>query len=296
MDDEQINKALEATKVDATQKGRIKDPTKIDKPSPIHIKKVRADNQGLLLIYLLNPQPDKNHGPLSEIPFVGLALSFPVIDKDVKIEYAVNEQFLKEQLDYPEELDDEEIDEPLQTVEQENEQEKLELLQSKIEQRFNEIDRENWKPTFLKGTNVSPITLSRSGVIPYIKAKDIYRYYINPHTGLWVQNADSIIINKGLVISPVKYQKQNFSITDQQIVLNDECLAVWIPGIPSEYLLAILNSAFFAYYNIDKKGGETTKIVRKFPFIYSEDATQGISTIVKCILLLQKNSHQETAK
>ena len=41
---------------------------------------------------------------ISDVPIIGIAISFPEIENDEKIEYAVNEQFRKE-LEYSDELD-----------------------------------------------------------------------------------------------------------------------------------------------------------------------------------------------
>jgi hypothetical protein len=41
---------------------------------------------------------------ISDVPIIGIAVSFPEIENDEKIEYAVNEQFQKE-YEYPEEFD-----------------------------------------------------------------------------------------------------------------------------------------------------------------------------------------------
>lgn len=87
----------------------------IDIPSRKRIKFVRNSQTGLLLIYPLNQNcthflgyKDKKRilekRLISDYPIIGLAISFPEIDNDQKIEYAVNEQFIKE-FDYPEELD-----------------------------------------------------------------------------------------------------------------------------------------------------------------------------------------------
>lgn len=87
----------------------------IEIPSRKRIKFIRNSQNGLLLIYPLNPNCNhlshNNEGEstkirkvISNYPIIGIALSFPEINNDQKIEYAVNEQFIKE-FDYPEELD-----------------------------------------------------------------------------------------------------------------------------------------------------------------------------------------------
>src|SRR5690606_37968669 len=118
------------------------------------------------------PQPKEDKAPLSSIPIVGLAVSFPWMKNARPIEYAVNEQFLKE-LDYSDELDDQELEEPLIAVEKDNELEQLEVLENRIENRFKELEgkTQKWKPTFLYGTNKLKYTEKKPGAIPVIMAK-----------------------------------------------------------------------------------------------------------------------------
>lgn len=101
--DEQFEAALKSTVDDWATKGVDKVP---DRPSSKRIKQVRPDHTGLLIIYPLSFRKDTWKGRLDAI---GLAVSFPDIDGDEGIEYAVNEQFRPE-LDYPEEFDADESD------------------------------------------------------------------------------------------------------------------------------------------------------------------------------------------
>jgi len=82
-------------------------------PSRKRIKWIRNSKNALLLIYPLKKsinQPNSdNIEDISDFPIIGIALSFPEIENDEKIEYAVNEQFIKE-FDYPDELDLNEYD------------------------------------------------------------------------------------------------------------------------------------------------------------------------------------------
>ena len=80
---------------------------KITIPSGKFIRKKRTPRNGLLLIYPLDPRACEDIN--IQTPIIGYAMSFPEIPNDVKVEYAVNEQFRKE-LDYPKELDIEEVD------------------------------------------------------------------------------------------------------------------------------------------------------------------------------------------
>lgn len=84
-------------------------------PSRKRIKWRRESKNGLLLIYPLNhncqrvidatTEPKTMERKLiSDVPIIGIAISFPEIENDEKIEYAVNEQF-KREYEYPDELD-----------------------------------------------------------------------------------------------------------------------------------------------------------------------------------------------
>ncbi|OQX22704.1 MAG: hypothetical protein BWK75_00090 [Candidatus Altiarchaeales archaeon A3] len=103
--DEQIDIALQKTADDWLKLKREKTP---ERPSTNRIKEIRNSTNGLLLIYLLNPdcehkklpEKEKYRKKISNVPVVGIAISFPEIENDEKIEYAVNEQFLKE-YEYP---------------------------------------------------------------------------------------------------------------------------------------------------------------------------------------------------
>lgn len=109
LSDSQIYEAIRQTKNDWIELKRDRTP---DKPSPHRIKGNRDSRNGLLLIYPLNHNcvfkdpktEEKTEKIISDVPVIGIALSFPDIVNDEKIEYAVNEQFKKE-FDYPDELD-----------------------------------------------------------------------------------------------------------------------------------------------------------------------------------------------
>jgi hypothetical protein len=293
--DEEIEKALDKTKDDAKENG--KDVSNIDKPSPMRIKVARPERQSLLLIYLLDPHPKDTNSSLSSVPIVGLAISFPSMENAKPIEYAVNEQFLKE-LDYSDELDEQELEEPLINIEKDNELEQLEALENRIENRFREQEKRlpTWRPAFLQGISKLNYTEQGPTAVPVLKSKDIHRYFLSPDIDSWVKNSEASLINKGLIISTIKYQTQKFTISEQQLALGNECLAIWIPEIPSEYLLATLNSVFFAYYNRSKVGQDTKKVVEEFPFIYSEPIKEGIEILIKCILKLQKEQSSRDSR
>ena len=125
LDDTQISNAVNATIEDfefdmkdksEEERAKAKKPTQ---PSRPRIRQQRSQKEGLLILYPLNPEPfhiDPETGKKGErkkiasLPVFGLAISFPELIHDEKIEYAVNEQFRKE-YDYPDEFDQSNDDE-----------------------------------------------------------------------------------------------------------------------------------------------------------------------------------------
>jgi hypothetical protein len=107
--EDQITKALLETQQDWIKKEKKGVPSY---PSTFRIKYNRPAEKGLLLIYPLDPKVEYNGSQakdtqiLTNIPVVGFAISFPNIENDEKVEYAVNEQHNSE-YDYDESLDNE---------------------------------------------------------------------------------------------------------------------------------------------------------------------------------------------
>lgn len=112
---EQAEKAQQETQQDWEKKEKKGTPTY---PSTFRIKNNRPATKGLLLMYPLDPEVEYSDGSnkqakktqtITNVPIVGFAISFPHIENDEKVEYAVNEQFISE-YDYDEifDLDDDE--------------------------------------------------------------------------------------------------------------------------------------------------------------------------------------------
>jgi len=296
--DEQIRVALEKSKHDAIEKG--KDSSRVNKPSPVRIKEIRPENKGLLLIYMLNPQPDVDKPALSDIPFVGLAVSFPWIEKDIKIEYAVNEQFLKEILDYPDELDEEDIDDSLiaETEEKGTEMKSFLFRTMKDKENFNKelsldfkegISISYSKQYSVGETRTVAVPEQTEGSVPLIRAEDIDRYYTKPYPDFQVVNTQEILTKEKSIITPVIYTDQKFSISEADFVADSNCLTVQSSELALEYLLALFNSALFAFYNIDRKGEKTEILIKEFPVAVDAQYITAINAIVESILYLQQD-------
>lgn len=112
LNEEEVKRARVQTEEDCKKEGNKDIP---ELPSRKRIKWVRKSTNGLLLIYPLNHNCnrviDESAKPkttkkelISDVPVIGIAISFPENENDEKIEYAVNEQFKKE-YEYPDELD-----------------------------------------------------------------------------------------------------------------------------------------------------------------------------------------------
>ncbi len=110
---QEIIEAKAQTVADSKMEGNTDIP---ELPSRKRIKWKRKSHNGLLLIYPLNHNCDRiiddtikpkttQKELISDVPIIGIAISFPEIENDEKIEYAVNQQFKTEELDYDEELD-----------------------------------------------------------------------------------------------------------------------------------------------------------------------------------------------
>ncbi|PKM92508.1 MAG: endonuclease [Euryarchaeota archaeon HGW-Euryarchaeota-1] len=118
LSESEIKEAISKTKLDC-EKEDGKDVPEL--PSRERIKGTRKSENGLLLIYPLNhncqyfDDPIIKHKisrkPISDVPIIGVAISFPEIENDEKIEYAVNKQFNEQEFGYPDELDQNDIDE-----------------------------------------------------------------------------------------------------------------------------------------------------------------------------------------
>lgn len=79
-----------------------------DSPSGKFIRKHRGEENALMLIYVLAP---KGFGGKTNAPAVGYALSLPEIKNDEKYPYKVNQQFINDLFDFPEDAEENPEDE-----------------------------------------------------------------------------------------------------------------------------------------------------------------------------------------
>lgn len=100
LDDQQYQKAVAL--MQKSLREREKKVTGKERPSGEMMRYVRGSHRGLLLIYPLTPE-EKPEGEVE--PVFGYAVSFPYIENDQKVRYAVNRQF-QQQLDYEDEAEE----------------------------------------------------------------------------------------------------------------------------------------------------------------------------------------------
>lgn len=91
------------------------------------------------------------------------------------------------------------------------------------------------------------------------------------------------------IIAPTVYTNQKFTLSEGGFVADDTCLMIQSSEIAAEYLLALFNSALFAFYYIDRKGEKMEILIREFPVNAEAQHNSGINTLVKSILLLQQD-------
>jgi hypothetical protein len=303
LNDNQIRKAMDETYIDAKVFNR-KNLTP-SYPNPVRIKSNRPNENGLLLIYFLNPQPDPQKPSLSDYPIIALAISFPSIDDDEKILYAVNEQFLKD-LNYAEELDDdltdneelvEKSEEDIRFPEIVDEIRKSSALNLKL---YIEI-KKGVKVTYSKNEKLrskSFIALPENieNSIPLIRGEELNKYYINDTPEFWVKNSEGVYWNnKDYLIGSSLDNKQAFGIKKDRVHIDENCIAVYSDKIQIEYLLAIFNSALFAFWSRQNRTISNHELVRSFPIKLKNDLNTGLIAVVRAINTINKNeSSRET--
>ncbi|MEX0732559.1 MAG: Z1 domain-containing protein [Aquisalimonadaceae bacterium] len=107
LDDDQIDEARRLT-VQAWEEGKSRAKKRPDEPSGPFIRAVRPRENGLLLIYPLDPAEILSDGkPVSDSPFIGFAISFPRGSRDDLVEYKVNTTYWQDR--YGSDEDDDEF-------------------------------------------------------------------------------------------------------------------------------------------------------------------------------------------
>ncbi|MEW7277872.1 Z1 domain-containing protein [Aquimarina sp. 2201CG1-2-11] len=293
--DDQLYKAFEQTKLDKESEG--KDPDKVIHPSPLRIRINRPDTNGLLLIYPLDPNPEKSESPFSNVPIIGLAISFPYINKDEKVVYAINEVFQKELYDYPDEYDTEDF------IEDEADDSKNtgSIFRNLSNDTFIDlIEADNSLASYLDDTEFhsgivpnyykadsditdlrtsSNVVLSRTekynknfNSIPYFSENEIQRYFLKEESENIVLNPyENDIVSGEYIIGMKKSRYVIFSYNNNKALFSD---ALWILNSKrynTKYMVSLFNSTLFgAWVRVNgqqKKDSYfiTEKVIKSFP-------------------------------
>lgn len=320
LDDEQLAEALEATKIDRALEGKT-DET--EHPSPLRIRRSRSESNGLLLIYPLNPEQSINQEPYNTEPIIGLAISFPYIKDEEKVEYAVNEVFMKELYDYAdaldlEELDPEEEEEGKTSLVQKttfSEETFRNLIENNFQVRFDETEffsgmaPEYAKPsasvTSLKTTNNLVVSIAdynkgRFDGLPFYTEKDIQQYYMYTQPGQMVISPDTDFINNGECVIGLKRSRYvTFSYYNGKAVFADSCWIIRSGRFSTRYIAALMNSTLFgAWVRVQgelKKDTYfiTNEVLKTFPVVIPETTDMEVLEKLYDLLIASGEKRQE---
>ncbi|MFT6923339.1 MAG: hypothetical protein ACJA1C_002352 [Crocinitomicaceae bacterium] len=297
--DDQLEKAFRETREDRKEEG--KDPKETIHPNPLRIRSNRPESNGLLLIYPLDPNPEKSNAAFSDVPIIGIALSFPYIKKDKGVEYAINEVFQKKLYDYPEELDiedlaEDEIDEhniPSFDVRKLKEGAFLNLIESESELKFipklddteliggmtpdySHSDDPEAELEYRRNIMVpasSPFD-SKIKSLPFYSKKEIQRFFLTktPENKVLLPDSNFIFDGEYLVgMSDSKYVI--FSYNKGEALFSDDSWIIRSSRLNTKYLVSLFNSTLFgAWARIKGKQKKETYYINRdvltsFPII-----------------------------
>ena len=300
--DQQLSIALEQTKSDREIEG--KDIETTVHPNPLRIRKNRPETNGLLLIYPLNPTPNENKNAVSQVPVIGLAISFPYIEKDDEVIYAVNDIFNQNQdlhdYDYPDEYDVEDLlDENSEDkisdsdIRQRNMDSKsfLELIEQDLKLTM-ELDETEFQHGFTpdyshsddpaseaeyRGNILVPCNTKTEGNIiefPYYGSDEIQRYTLNSNTENKVLKPDSEYIFAGeYVVGMMRSKYVIFSYHDKPALFSESLWVIQARRLNPKFLTALLNSTLFgAWVRVNGQQKKDTyfissDVLKKFPIV-----------------------------
>lgn len=302
--DNQLQKALEETTLDRIKEGRTETA---EHPTPLRIRTNRPENKALLLIYPLDPRPDKVHN-YSDVPIIGLAISFPYIKNEEKVLYAVNDIFQKEIYDYPEELD-------MEDLASENEDENgdktdsiaantlseetfLSLIENEYRSHLDETEffsgivpdylpeKETYDELKIHKSNLvissERTDINRANSVPFYSGDEIRQYYLNEnskHSLLYTKDSDNESrINTGKYIVGLKRSKYvTFAYHTMPSAFADNCWVIKAGRFNLKYLTEVLNSTLFgAWVRVKGEQKKDTYFIKNevlysFPLIFPEE-------------------------
>lgn len=294
--DEELGRALQATVNDREQEGKSKD---VKHPSPVRIREQRPDENGLLLIYPLDSRPDPDSGNYSEKPIIGLALSFPDIEADEPVVYAVNEIY-ERRFDYPEELDREDMaededeskvalsernlleEETFRSLIENHNQNRLDEAEivSGVVPEHPETDNPLKEAESVCGLLVPSgiVTVGERNAIPFYPDKEIQKYYLEKAPGYLLLSPEKEMVNRGEYIVGLKRSKYvTFCCHDQLAAFSDGCWIIKAVRWNARYLVALFNSMIFgAWVRVQGEQKKDTyfishEVLTSFPMVFPED-------------------------
>ncbi|MFD2035174.1 Z1 domain-containing protein [Belliella marina] len=296
LNDNQLEEALEATKRDKREKGI---ETNTEHPSPLRIRKNRDERNALLLIYPLDPKPDPKNSPYSEQPIIGLALSFPEIENEEKVLYAVNDVFKEQLYDYPEDLDIEDLGLEEEDSEKNNsyrqtyplsEKTFRDLIENSYQNVLNETEfSSGMVPTYPKtdnilhelASNVNLVLAKEKAVghltVPFYSEKDIQQFYLNEPPLVVVNPEQEFIEQKGCLVGPKRSRYVTFSYHDQPAIFADSCWVIRPEISCAKYMASLFNSTLFgAWVRVKGEQRKDTYFIKNevlynFPLVLPEE-------------------------
>lgn len=297
LDDDQLERALENTRKDKKKEGK-ESPTV--HPSPVHIRRERNEKNGLLLIYPLDPRPNKEKPPYSNVPIIGLAISYPEIPGERKVRYAVNEVFQKELYNYPDELDNDDLD----PDEDENDKggagkQRSSLSPKVFEKLIENSFQQALKPTEFsegmvpeypgkdddivallrshKSLVLSPEKTAGQNSLPFYLQKDLQQFYLDPAKQVVVNAENKYIAENGCIAGLKQSKYVTFCFQDQPAVFSDSCWVIRPEPAKARYMTALFNSPVFgAWVRVkgDRKKDRyfiNNEVLENFPLVLPEE-------------------------
>ena len=294
---EQLEKALKETAMDRERVG--KDPNKLIHPNPLRIRENRPETNGLLLIYPLNPSPKENSDPYSDVPIIGLALSFPYIKNDEKITYAVNDVF-ETNLDYPKNLDlddyeEDEIGSFIHTDAKLTEEGFIESIEDEGEIKIYLEPTEFFsgvKPNHMYSDDPESELTHRHDLVipskskisfevapfPFYTDDEIQRYVLEQKTERVIAQSNKNSIMSDEYIIGLKQSKYvMFAFSDIEAAFSDTYWIIQTRRLNNKYLVAVLNSTLFGAW-VRVKGKQKkdkyfieNNVLSEFPLLKPEE-------------------------
>lgn len=328
LNDTQLSIAIKQTQEDKELQG-LKGK-KVEQPSTLRIRTNRSESNGLLLIYPLDPKPDLTQPPYSTDPIIGLAISFPYIKDDNKIEYAVNKVFEEALMDYPLEFDnedaygDEHLDSDSTRIQFVPQMMTAEKFESFIEEDLYSIDHFDDTEltsgvTYEKldaGTNPETVPTKTNIVIPlsfldnpkyadfqpfpFLESSEIKRYITPKVFRSYLINPEESESNDEKVFGLKTSKYVTFTYSKGKIYVPETLWVLKTKRYSSRFITALMNSTLFgAWVRICGQRKKeryfiSNSVILSFPIITpNQDKLSLIEKLVNFIMLTAEMSSSE---